>query len=76
MIITSQNKTYHVISDTISIMASSSSTVEIASSAATIEAGGKKVLVRLVGEPKWDPFTSPDWDQETHSKDAVVRIKR
>lgn len=57
-------------------MASSSSTVEISSKATTIEAGGKKLLVKLVGEPLWDPFAPSDWDKEKHSKDAVVRIKR
>lgn len=23
----------------------------------------------------WDPLKSPDWDKETHTRDAIVRIK-
>ena len=25
---------------------------------------------------KWDPFSSSDWDNERHTKEALVRIKR
>ena len=56
-------------------MASSSSSSS-SGNAASSEAGVKKLLVRMVGEPTWDPFASPDWDKETHTKEAVVRIKR
>ena len=34
------------------------------------------VKVVTVTEPKWDPLSSPDWDKEVHSKEALVRIKR
>ena len=36
--------------------------------------GVAKVVV--VTEPRWDPLTSPDWDKEVHTKEALVRIKR
>ena len=36
--------------------------------------GVTKVVV--VTEPRWDPLTSPDWDKEVHTKEALVRIKR
>lgn len=42
------------------------------SSGAGSLAGLKKVKVA----PPWDPLRSPDWDQETHSKEALFRIKR
>ena len=25
---------------------------------------------------KWDPFSSSDWDNEKHTREALVRIKR
>ena len=36
--------------------------------------GVAKVVV--VTEPRWDPLTSPDWDKEGHTKEALVGIKR
>ena len=36
-------------------------------------AGGGTVVINSV---KWNPFTSPDWDNERHSREALVRIKR
>lgn len=35
-------------------------------------AGGEGSLKNV----KWDPFSSPDWDNEKHTKEALVRIKR
>ena len=37
-------------------------------------AGGKVVVV--VNKAPWDPMTSQDWDKESHSKEALMRIKR
>ena len=25
---------------------------------------------------KWDPFSSSDWDNEKHTREALIRIKR
>ena len=36
---------------------------------------GKVVLVKAPSVP-WDPLSSPDWDRESHSKEALLRIKR
>lgn len=36
---------------------------------------GKALLVQKVAPP-WDPLCSPDWDKESHSKEALLRIKR
>ena len=36
--------------------------------------GGSAVLVTSSG-PTWDPMTSSDWDNETPSNEAIVRIK-
>lgn len=35
-----------------------------------------KVLVVHKVAPPWDPLCSPDWDKESHSKEALLRIKR
>ena len=35
-----------------------------------------KVKVLSVEERVWDPLSSPDWDREKHSKEAIMRIKR
>lgn len=34
-----------------------------------------KLVIKLK-QQVWDPFSSPDWDKETHTKEAVIRIKR
>ena len=34
---------------------------------ATVEASGTSV--------RWDPVTSLDWDRETYTREAIVRIK-
>ena len=36
---------------------------------------GKVVLVKHVALP-WDPLNSTDWDGESHTKEALLRIKR
>ena len=37
-------------------------------------ASASKIIVQV--PLIWDPLSSPDWDKESHSKDALVRIKR
>lgn len=37
-------------------------------------ASGSKVVV--LKKKVWDPFSSPDWDNEKHTKEALIRIKR
>lgn len=43
--------------------------------------GGKNsssaaAAIHEIKKAPWDPLNSPDWDKETHSKDALLRIKR
>lgn len=33
-------------------------------------------MVKEVKKAPWDPLNSPDWDKESHSKEALLRIKR
>lgn len=35
-----------------------------------------KLAVLKEVKPPWDPLSSPDWDNEQHTKDALLRIKR
>ena len=39
-------------------------------------AAGEGTVVTISKAVKWDPFSSLDWDNEKHSKEALVRIKR
>lgn len=39
-------------------------------------ASTSKVFVVQKVSPIWDPLCSPDWDKESHSKEALLRIKR
>ena len=40
-------------------------------------AGGVKTKApELRKASPWDPMTSQDWDKESHSKEALMRIKR
>ena len=40
-------------------------------------AGGVKTNTpELRKASPWDPMTSQDWDKESHSKEALMRIKR
>ena len=41
-------------------------------------ANGSSIMqkIKAVIAPAWDPLSSPDWDKESHSKDALLRIKR
>ena len=60
-------------------MASSSSAsgtgtaVDVGESSAVGDEGPTVVILKSV---KWDPFSSPDWDNEKHTREALVRIKR
>ena len=38
-----------------------------------VEGGGKGAKRLMV---LWDPLVSPDWDRESHTKEALLRIKR
>lgn len=43
----------------------------------TGSAFSKVVVVKNVPPaPPWDPLSSPDWDKESHTKEALLRIKR
>ncbi len=50
------------------------------SSSAAVEGdsgeGATKYVVVKEAKVPWDPLSSPDWDKEQHSKDALLRIKR
>lgn len=35
-----------------------------------------KVVKKIPPAPPWDPLSSPDWDKESHTKEALLRIKR
>ena len=37
--------------------------------------GAKVVVVKQVALP-WDPLSSTDWNGESHTKEALLRIKR
>ena len=58
-------------------MASSSSTSSTGTSVdgQSSAVGGEGTVV-VLKSVKWDPFSSPDWDNEKHTKEALVRIKR
>ena len=51
------------------------SVVVAGSNSGQVGSSGKVVLVKKVA-PAWDPQCSPDWDKESHSKEALLRIKR
>lgn len=36
----------------------------------------KLVVIQKKTAPPWDPLSSPDWDRESHTKEALLRIKR
>lgn len=58
------------------IMASSSSsTTGTAVDGQPVPVAGEGAVV-VLKSVKWDPFSSPDWDNEKHTKEALVRIKR
>ena len=59
-------------------MASSSSSTRKAmdGESLTFPFGGSSVVPTLLNVGTWNPFSSPDWDKETHTKDALFRIKR
>ena len=57
------------------LMASSSSSTGTAVDSQSVAIAGEGTVVVLNGV-KWDPFSSPDWDNEKHTKEALVRIKR
>lgn len=43
----------------------------------TGSASGTKVVVKNIPPaPPWNPLSSPDWDKESHTKEALLRIKR
>lgn len=39
-------------------------------------AGGSKGKVVVIIKAPWDPMNSQDWDKESHTKEALMRIKR
>ena len=41
----------------------------------SVGAAGEGTVV-VLKSVKWDPFSSPDWDNEKHTREALVRIKR
>ena len=41
----------------------------------SVAAAGEGTVVALKSV-KWDPFSSLDWDNEKHTREALVRIKR
>ena len=51
---------------------SSTGTAVDGQSLPAVAVGGTLVLNSV----KWDPFSSPDWDNEKHTREALVRIKR
>ena len=51
----------------------SSSGTSVDGQSAAVAGAGTVVVLKSV---KWDPFSSPDWDNEKHTKEALVRIKR
>lgn len=53
----------------------SSSGTETAVDDPSVSSVGEGTVVVLKGV-KWDPFSSPDWDNEKHTREALVRIKR
>lgn len=38
--------------------------------------GPPSKLIVVTSEMVWDPLSSPDWDKESHTREAIVRIKR
>ena len=47
--------------------------MDVGESSAVGDEGPTVVMLKSV---KWDPFSSPDWDNEKHTREALVRIKR
>ncbi len=41
-----------------------------------VAGASKEVVVQKKVDLSWDPLICPDWDKETHTKEALLRIKR
>lgn len=48
----------------------------MANKGAASDGGAGVIVFHETKKPPWDPLNSPDWDKESHSKDALLRIKR